>query len=419
MKFSRFNVIYSDNESTWIFNCLSGAFIKINNENMRALGEDIELQDAFKQEGILLGDGEDTELLKYKFLYYHAAMNTDSINLAIAPTMQCNFSCHYCFEDGNNNQSIMNQDVENAIVNYLHAHKNRNIYINWFGGEPMMGFKRILSITNRLKEEDISFVANMTTNGSLLNKSLLSLLNTLNLSYIQISLDGIYETHDNRRFFKNKKPSFEIITENIKNLLELTDITLHIQVTIDRTNIDAYEDVVAYFVKRFPTYMDGQRILIGSNAVLNRTNFDRKSDCLTHNEVMLLLQKSITETNIKDLNIHLPKPVPSCMYRRTHAFAIDPDGNMYKCLEHLGNEKHRIGNIKNASLSISNIAQTTFECDPFEDDCCLSCNILPICAGGCPIDRIRKKNDSNINYCSAYKTQIENLLPVIYNSYKL
>ena len=41
------------------------------------------------------------------------------------------------------------------------------------------------------------------------------------------------------------------------------------------------------------------------------------------------------------------------MYRNPTSFAIDPSGDMFKCLEHLGNSEYKVGNIKEKSVSLS------------------------------------------------------------------
>lgn len=239
-----------------------------------------------------------------------------------------------------------------------------------------------------------------------------------NLNHLQISLDGLAHTHDKRRYFKMGKPSFDLIISNIENFLRLTDIHLYIQVTVDKTNSNAYEDIVKFFNEKFPTYMNEKRIEIGFNAVQNRTDFERKSDCFNQEEVFLKNKIRLSQTKRKNLSSILPGIVPSCMYRNPTSFAIDPSGDMFKCLEHLGNSEYKVGNIKEKSVSLSKMAQATFGLDPFEDEECLACNVFPICGGGCPLDRQKKKMGKSINYCSIYKTRLADMLPALYECYE-
>lgn len=49
--------------------------------------------------------------------------------------------------------------------------------------------------------------------------------------------------------------------------------------------------------------------------------------------------------------------------------------------------------------------------DPLEDPTCNKCKYLPICAGGCPIQRIQNKfENGNNNTCIYYKGYISEFL---------
>ncbi|MCC8095335.1 MAG: SPASM domain-containing protein [Tannerellaceae bacterium] len=60
------------------------------------------------------------------------------------------------------------------------------------------------------------------------------------------------------------------------------------------------------------------------------------------------------------------------------------------------------------------MARSIFIADPFDDQECLACNVFPICGGGCPIDRQKKKEGIKIDHCSAYKTMLADMLPIYY-----
>jgi uncharacterized protein len=153
----------------------------------------------------ILIENEENDIGLYKYFYYRSIFENQQINLNIAPTMDCNFACFYCFEEGNKFPSQMNANVEDAIVLFLEKNKKKSISITWFGGEPLIGFNNIMSISKKLKDKNIIFGASIITNGSLFNDKIISQLEQLNLKRIQISLDGIGETHNKRRFLKNKK----------------------------------------------------------------------------------------------------------------------------------------------------------------------------------------------------------------------
>lgn len=150
----------------------------------------------------------------------------------------------------------MDEDVENAIVEYLHINRDKKLQSIGLAESPLMGFARIVSISHKLKNLNIKFRSSIVTNGSLLDEDKINQLHVLNLNHLQISLDGLAHTHDKRRYFKTGKPSFDLIISNIENFLRLNRYSLYIQVTVDKTNSNAYEDIVKFFNEKFPTYMN-------------------------------------------------------------------------------------------------------------------------------------------------------------------
>jgi len=417
---SLYNVIKVNKENVLVYNTLTNAFVKIEISIWKSLwsNEAKEYRKILYKQGILV-DSNPAEIISYKYKYYGTAFKNSSLHLAIAPTMKCNFACFYCFEEGNKNLPLMDENVENALITFIEKNKRKNISINWFGGEPLLGFDRIVSICKRLKEKEIKFKSSLITNGSLLTVEKIQQLDFLNLSFIQITLDGLAEIHDKRRYFKNGKPSFDIILFNIENFLKMTSIPLTIQVTTDHSNESAYEDVVNFFEHKFSNYLKENQVKIGCNYVLNRTNFEKSSSCYTHQDIIKENIKSLQRGEKNGKTPYLPGLSMPCMYRSISSFAIDSQGNIYRCLEHLGNPSCRIGNLPEGKISLSKMAETTFENDPFEDEECIHCNVFPVCGGGCPLDRSGERKGKSRNCCSVYKDRLSDLLPYLYeNQYK-
>lgn len=55
-------------------------------------------------------------------------------------------------------------------------------------------------------------------------------------------------------------------------------------------------------------------------------------------------------------------------------------------------------------LNATNINRQLYGADPLEDANCVKCKYLPICGGGCPIQRIQNKFENGANNpCIYYK----------------
>ena len=87
--------------------------------------------------GIIINDRKE-EIQRYKYILYSKMFRYNRILLYICPTMNCNFSCSYCFEVGSKRKINMTEDVEDAIVRFLVKNKEKKISIIWFGGEPLL-----------------------------------------------------------------------------------------------------------------------------------------------------------------------------------------------------------------------------------------------------------------------------------------
>jgi uncharacterized protein len=100
----------------------------------------------------------------------------------------------------------------------MNLSNHQNIYISFYGGEPLLNFKLIEKAVNyvknlKLQHNVVTF--SMTTNGVLLDKYMDFLVeNEFNLL---ISLDGD-ESNNSYRIFKNGKPSFMLIEKNLESL---------------------------------------------------------------------------------------------------------------------------------------------------------------------------------------------------------
>lgn len=418
MKLSKYNIICENGNQTLVYNTLTSAFISVKSSDWKDLletnADDVpqNVVEKLLAMGIAVDD-PNTQMLQFKYRFYKNAFETKTPFLYIAPTMRCNFDCSYCFEQGNKDQGLMSEDVARKLVAFLQANNKKEVQIVWFGGEPMLGFDRILTICDCLEEAQIKYTSSMITNGSLFSEKNISCLSKLHLQYIQFSMDGVGDAHDKRRCFIGGKPTFEIIMRNLERILTTTDIPVCIQVTVDHENPTAYEDMKEYCNANFGEFINKQRLQIGFNNVQDRTGFDTNNVCFTTEE---LLSAEIDKMkNSADTCFKLPMLSNPCMYRASWYYAIDAEGNLYKCIEHLGNPLERIGTIKEDNLSLKKLALSAFQEDAFSDPECVNCAVFPICGGGCPLDRIKKARGIPREICSKYKTGLAKILPIAYD----
>lgn len=410
MQYSYYNIVKSLGSETLVYNTLTSSFLKIPTSQWNSISEqsDVEYVSMLVKQGILV-ENHQTEINKYKYFFYKNAFANQVLELTIAPTMRCNFDCPYCFEGDNKSFPKMTEEVENAIIQYIiKKSKYQRVNICWFGGEPLLAFDKICSISSALDKKSVKFDANIITNGSLVTEKVLELLPTLHLTHIQISLDGVGVEHDKTRRYKNGKPSFLDIDRNIGSILSNTSIKVVLRVGVDNTHPDSYLKVYDYMSEKYPEAMADKRLEIGSNAIQNRTGFDKGQTCFSDEQLFDKEKFDLCHNNC--FKSSLPGMSIPCMYKKPTSLAIDSRGFIYPCLELLGVPDKSVGNIVKGEISFSKQANLLFDDSAFDDEECLTCNVFPICGGGCPKDREEFKGNKSA-YCTFYKKYLADLLP--------
>ncbi len=399
MKLSSYNIVipYKDNKYL-LFNTISSAFALVDSSQYVSTNEDL------IKGGFLVSD-DCNELLLHQYRYLSSLFLSNKLNLTIATTMNCNFACPYCFEDGNKKGMAMQADVIDAINTFLSTKKNKPISITWFGGEPFLNWKAIDSISRFLIDNNIQFQSNAITNGSLLPKEIILKLDLYHIKWIQVTLDGPRNIHNKKRFYKNGKGSYDIIISNIGNVLKYSQCDVIIRVNLDKTNINDYSALKDEINQIFGQSIKNKRLRLWPNYVRDRTSFDICSNCLSPEEYYDF------ETTESDYRPKIPSIVGPCPFRSMSSFCIAPDGEIYKCWEQLGNHLHGVGNIVTGRLNLYRQADYALSALPFDNEKCVNCKILPICGGGCSIDaRKNTLEDQNINLCPIEKERLNDIL---------
>jgi uncharacterized protein len=147
----------------------------------------------------------------------------NSFGLTLMITQTCNLACKYCYITHKNTQ--MKQEIgEIAITRGINSIKKGGVLeLGFFGGEPFLAAEMISSLIRyarkQTEESDIDLIISITTNGTLLNQKIWSILNEPRM-HLSISLDGRPETHNSNRYFPDGSGSFYKIQKNINKLLE-------------------------------------------------------------------------------------------------------------------------------------------------------------------------------------------------------
>lgn len=146
------------------------------------------------------------------------------MHLMFNVTEDCNFRCGYCVYSGcyNNRRShtkynIISWDVGKKAIDFFieHSKNVKKRIISFYGGEPLLNFNFIEKAINYTKTLDPEVRFSITTNGSLLNETILDYLTQQNLT-LQLSLDGPDHIHDLFRKNLSNHKTYETVIEKLE-----------------------------------------------------------------------------------------------------------------------------------------------------------------------------------------------------------
>ena len=424
MKVSKYTFLYDiENKEFYVYNTLSNALIEIDEESYSLLNKykqsEIVPEQEFDKELYtilcvrnILTENDDDDYLKYKAFIMQMRCQQTNMHLTIAPTMDCCFRCHYCFEKYKE-PKYMTPEVMNRIIKYVTSCRDlKNIKITWFGGEPLMAVPQIEEFYDRFnavwKEP---FNSNIITTGYHIDEESIRVMKKVGITSAQITLDGMKETHNKVKFLSSGEDVFERVVSNMELLNNLApEINIVIRVNLTLENAHEYVLLCNFYQERFKRR---KNINIAPAFVLDRGG----SNCDTCRQKSILFNHSDRSKFILDLNsngydspfIRYPDLFfNECAIRNQMAIAFDPEGCAYKCWEVIGNKEYAIGKLNDDGI-LTDINQTIlnrqlYGADTFDDPTCSQCKYLPICSGGCPIQRIQNKfENGHNNYCIHYK----------------
>lgn len=422
MQWSKYNYIYeSPKHGTLLFNLISGAFIDISDPETKSeifklkenpdaydFSNDKENYDFLLSAGVICENDEDNRnILNFQLLSNR--FHPQARSLTILPTLNCNLACKYCFEEANRRVGKMSPKVIEKLKQYIkeqyvHGRQKDYLDLHWFGGEPLLGFDIMEDLTDYIKSLKIPFNASIITNGVLLTDKKIEKLTSLHINHIQITLDGAKETHDRKRIFKNGKGTYDIILKNISKLHKYVEqnrgIAVHIRINVDRESQDQYHLIYKEFKEKYPLF------LVYPGIITQYQTCSTTLPCFANQrEEAEFYIRQYEKYGIVDPEFNISsKGMKSCMAECINTDMVGPQGEMYLCLQDVGNKNAVIGSLfegKNNWRLISAYCSGNLT---FNSDECRNCEVLTFCGGGCVNKRYRSKKYGESHYmCAAYK----------------
>ncbi len=151
-------------------------------------------------------------------------------------TRGCNLKCKHCFSNSGRPEAeeLTTEEVKAAIDLFA---DQKVFYINFTGGEPLLR-SDLFEILQYASSKKISI--DLSTNGFLVTPRTVELLQEPNVFQVQLSIDGLGDSHDR---FRGVKGSFQRALEAIR-LLRQANFGVVISTTVSKTNLAQISELI-------------------------------------------------------------------------------------------------------------------------------------------------------------------------------
>ena len=433
MKASRYNRIFRAEDGTWLaFNSWSTALAEIEEAQKPFIDALLENPDGTRcetaeqrdiREGLIqahfLVEDHDDEVATAKADLLRDRFRTDQLHLTIAPTMDCNFRCDYCFEE--HLKVSMSKRVQDLLLDFAEQ-KTRGgsaLYVTWYGGEPLLpkGFPAVERLSEGFqkltRERGLDYQAHLVTNGFFLDRERMQRMKELGVNKVQVTLDGPRHKHDARRHLVGGRGTFDRIVQNIKDTLDLAEFQIRINVDA-RNSIEALEAVEVLVAEGIcpPARAYLAQVTHDGAACGNIQELCYSSQDFARMEVEVYREAARRGLPLSRYPFRLAGAF--CTADRINGYVVSPNGLLFKCWHEVTMSPEKsIGSLLDGQQPFQKaIEDRWLNWDALGTKSgCRSCEVMPMCHGGCPLEAM-KHPERDRGACEHWKFHLEPLLEI-------
>lgn len=432
MRLSKHSIVTPSGSHVFVTGLLERAVVKVPTEDWDLLvrqkfdpGECLNTSD-----GALIQQLKDSKIIvdddfnELRYIVERSAASravSDTFGLVIVPSMSCNMNCHYCFEDKSDRSELSNINSDalaELAKSELEDSRVSNLYVRWFGGEPLNNpkllqavMKKLTDVTNKIGKR---IGGDIVTNGYDLTGDLAQELSLMGLNSAQITFEGKKRQHDRIRRVGHLG-SYDRLLENILAASEFMQIRIRIHVA--PYNLPGIAEMLKDFSEK------GLQQAIAYIYFAPLFNYKQSSkDTAFHDNSKLFLssqdfaEKAVGLTNIaRELGFTLADPLDAhysvCTALREYTAVVNPDGSLSKCYMDAGDRSEAYGSLTDGIFAEDNLRKWR-QINFADDDECRDCTFSPICLGGCAKESMNRADKSVI--CTPLRYNIDELIPIHY-----
>lgn len=354
-------------------------------------------------------------------------------------TKKCNLHCKYCFKDfdlAKNSQDISYSELEficQYILNYCKKYNIKSIFIQGWGGEPLLCLDKLIYIKNFFKNSSVEADIIIQTNATLLNMDTAKILKENQIG-VSISIDGFESIQNLQRPYLDGRKSFDDVMQGIKNLNKVSHKFGVISI-VTKESLPHIEQIIDFLANDLNAHSIKLNTMHDNKHADNSISVsDFEIDLFVDkvlNKIVDLNEKGvdITESNIlfklKNLLIRLSGSICKSVGCKggKQLVSFDRNGNVYPC-ELTDHEDVIMGNIHDEedlpTLLKNNYSTSKYFNDKKIEECD-NCPYYCFCKGGCSaaVKYNNYKCAIDIDECITNKALYPKLINLILNKPKI
>lgn len=375
-----FSVWDSDEFAVWN-NLVTSASLEFSNEFR-----------PFVQGGYVVNALTD-EVQSVRNAYEKTRFDDHHMMFTIAPTLACNFACHYCFQGLDKPVTRMPPKVREATLEHIKGKMlgKRSFHVTWYGGEPLMDRQTIFDISEDLidycKNKGVKYSAYMISNGYHLTRDVaIKLKKDALISGVQVTIDGDELSHDSRRHLTSGRGTFRRIIDNIKAIAKERILSISIRINIDGENEKQANDLLDVLHEEGLGLKNGIAVYFApvENVAEASGGCDNCFSKTDYAELEIKLQRRAFELGLTGLP-KAPKYMGLCQAVRPNSYVVVPNGDLHKCWDTVMDSTKRVGSVfkKSFRKTDAGLEKLWSDWSPFDNEVCKGCKLLPTCSGAC------------------------------------
>lgn len=402
--FSRYNHFVTVNNQICFYNARTRGLLTLQPQIERLIKEHCDAPDelagihpslyaALDSRGFLV-DPQTDEVAEVIAGWQRDDTAPDYFSITILPTVDCNLDCWYCYEKHDSGSYMTPEICERVkrLIDRVTGREGfRHLNLDFFGGEPLLRFKRIalplMQYARQVtRERGIRLTVHFTTNAVLLTQETVDAIKALELdgpAAFQITLDGNRRQHDKVRCTRSKQPTYDTIVANIHRALK-AGMTVNNRFNYTAENVETLADVMDAYADL--TDEERGRLRFDFQQVWQDTG-----NTSSHDKATRLIG------NFRKEGLRV-SPDARFSYARCYADAenrviISYDGSLYKCTARDFTPENREGFLAEDGTLQWNERYHRRMAIKYGNSTCQACSVFPICHGHCSQTKLETSKD--------------------------